>query len=157
MSVPPKIFWFCFIRQLKELYFLLYSQKFISCSIEEFIPHFTGKKWGDDQEKYKGKIKWSGEGYLLKILEDHLTEKGFLEAGNSFAKHFDTGKSTIDYETNRNSSAAKSFRKRLEVLFPETTGLRCKQRLFYRYRNKEGMPAVLKHSGIIINKIKQEN
>lgn len=152
MNESDKIFWYSFIRQLKELYFLLFTQKYISCGIDEFMSHFTGKKWKNEFQTSEKEIKWNSDKYLLILLINYLTEKGFLKTGSDLKKHFDNiGKSAVsEYTKNKNTTKAKKLRKKLETLFPETTGLRCKQRLYYRYRNKESMSSVLQNCGIDI-------
>lgn len=146
-----KIFWFGFKRNLTELYFLLRSEKFISCDEGEFLSHFTGKKFRVI-EKSQGKVIWNGEAYLLIVVLHHLTDKGFLQItfdanGASLLKEHFEGISYEDiekFEKLKNSARAKKLRSKLESLFPESSGLRCKQRLYYKERNKESINKVLR-------------
>ena len=152
-----KIFWFGFKRNLTELYYLLYSQKFISCDENEFISHFTGKKFRIN-EKSRGSISWNGEKNLLILVLHHLIQKGFLQItfdykGISLLKEHFKGLSQADitkYEKVKNTTHAKNLSSMLGCLFPETSGLRCKTRLFYKARNKESILKVLDNCGIAI-------
>lgn len=130
-----RIYWYCFKRQLVELYYLLYSEKLVLCNIDEFTSHFTGKKWPEHPNKFSGKIKWNGEKSLLVSLINYLTEKGFIEG--SFSNHFNYGSDSKHQNTRR-------FINSLKQLFPEKTGYRCKTRLYYRERNKHTISMVLK-------------
>jgi hypothetical protein len=152
-----KIFWFGFKRNLIELYYLLYSEKFISCDINEFLSHFTGKKFRVD-EKSSGRIVWKSEKYLLALVLYHLTGKGFLqktfddEGITLLKEHFeDFSQTDIEiYEKLKNNSESKSLQQKLDCLFPETSGLRCKTRLYYKERNRQSISAVLGNCGINI-------
>ncbi len=136
---PHKIYWYCFKQQLKELYNLLYCELFIVCKIDEFISHFTGKKFIIDK-KYSGKLKWNKETYLLQLVANHLQEKKFIDDANLLKKHFNDIPVSVgeQYYRNKNKSAAKRLQQKLDILFPAETGYRCRQRLYYRERN--GMP-----------------
>ncbi len=136
---PNKIYWYCFKQQLKELYDLLYFERFIECEIDEFISHFTGKKFIIDK-KYSGKLTWGKETYLLQLVANHLTEKKFIDDADKLKKHFDDIPDSVweQYNKNKNKSAAKRLQQKLDILFPAETGYRCRQRLYYRERN--GMP-----------------
>jgi len=130
---------------------------FISCDEGEFLSHFTGKKFRVN-EKSGGKVIWNGEKYLLIVVLHHLTDKGFLQIKFDkddivfLSDHF-AGLLPGDYEKYKrlkNSARAKKIRSKLECLFPETSGLRCKQRLYYRARNKASMSKVLGECGVYV-------
>jgi hypothetical protein len=155
-----KIFWYGFKRNLAELYFLLYYEKFISCDEDEFISHFTGKKFRVN-ENSRGKVIWNGEMYLLVLVLHHMVQKGFLQIKfdanviSLLKEHFE-GISHNDFgksEKLKNSARAKKLRSKLECLFPETSGLRCKQRLYYKARNKESLDKVLRECGIDVERL----
>jgi hypothetical protein len=134
-----KIYWYCFKQQLKELYHLLYSEECIRCDIDEFISHFTGKKFIID-EKFSAQLTWDKETYLLQLVANHLQEKKFIDDADILKKHFDDIPDTVgeQYSKNKNKPAAKRLQQKLDILFPAETGYRCRQRLYYRERN--GMP-----------------
>src|SRR5687767_10520793 len=71
------IYWFCFIRQLRELYALLAAEKLIDCAENEYISHFTGKKF-PEQSQYSAKIKWYGGEETLIAMFEYLAAKGFV-------------------------------------------------------------------------------
>jgi hypothetical protein len=154
-NMQSKIFWFGFKRNLTELYYLLYFENFISCDESEFLSHFTGKKFRLN-EKCRNSVSWNGDKYLLIVVLHHLTRKGFLQItlddeGISFLKEHFKGLLTEDvakYERSKNSARAKKLRLKLECLFPETSGLRCKQRLHYKARNMDSMIKVLGECGV---------
>ena len=130
-----KIYWYCFKRQCREFYELLAVYKLISCSLQEFMSHFTGKKFYDDEIKIGAKLLWYGDEKCLNQTVLYLAEKGFIdkELGSSKAmeKHFKySDKPTV---------ISKKFPVSLKVLFPETTGYRCKTRLYYKERNKKSI------------------
>ena len=143
-----KIYWYCFKRQCREFYELLEIYKLISCSLDEFMSHFTGKKFYDEDIKIGEKLEWYGEETLLDETARYLAEKGFIDKdlGSSIAmeEHFSY--------SNTNSPISKKFLLSLKTLFPETTGYRCKTRLYYKERNKISMKAVLKECGIVDSK-----
>ena len=163
MVIHDKIFWNGFIRQLKELYFLLYLEKYISCGIDEFLPHFTGKKWRDETKSYKGKIKWLKEEYLFILLINHLIEKRFFNYTQwnlmpVLKKHFIPFSGT-SFKLNKHYKSkpgAKELQRKLECLLPENTGLRCRERKYYKARNEEPVFAVLEKCGINFKKSKSE-
>ncbi|MBE2219674.1 MAG: hypothetical protein IAE90_15790 [Ignavibacteria bacterium] len=82
-----KIYWYCFKRQCREYYELLIVYKLISCSLEEFMSHFTGKKFYDEEIKICEKLEWFGDEKLLNETAGYLAEKGFInkELGSSRA------------------------------------------------------------------------
>jgi hypothetical protein len=97
------------------------------------MSHFTGKKFYDDEIKIGAKLLWYGDEKLLNETASWLAEKGFIdkELGSSKAmeKHFKfSDKPTV---------ISKKFSVSLKALFPETTGYRCKTRLYYKERNKK--------------------
>ena len=128
-----KIYWYCFKRQCREFYQLLTAYKLISCNLDEFMSHFTGKKFYDDEIKIGRKLLWYGDVKLLNGTASWLAEKGFIdkEFGSSEAmeKHFKYSDKPI--------VISKKFHESLKTLFPETTGYRCKTRLYYKERNKK--------------------
>jgi len=138
-----KIYWYCFKRQCREFYELLEIYKLISCSLDEFMSHFTGKKFYDEDIKIGEKLEWYGEETLLDETARYLAEKGFIdtELGSSKAMEEHFSYSDTPAAVSKNSSLS------LKTLFPETTGYRCKTRLYYKERNKKSMKAVLKECG----------
>jgi hypothetical protein len=138
-----KIYWYGYKQQLKELYCLLYYGKYISARIDEFMPHFTGKKFRMNKRIF-GKLKWNNEGYLLILIINHLHEKRFINYTSiedflpSLKKHFNgiNASSIKDYNKNK-TAAAKKLQKKLDNIFPESSGYRCKERLYYLQRNRE--------------------
>jgi len=140
-QLPNKIYWYGFTRQLKELYYLLTYEKFISCGWDEFFTHFTGKKFTITLNP-KSKLKWEGEKDLLVLIVNHLVEKRFLDS-EAMTEHFKF------YQKNKTKSSAKKLQVRLGALFPATSGYRCKERLFYRVRNKDPESVVFKNCGIV--------
>jgi len=128
-----KIYWYCFKRQCREFYELLTIHKLISCSLDEFMSHFTGKKFYDDEIKIGAKIEWYGDVKVLSETATYLAEKGFIdkEPGSTKAmeEHFKYSDIT--------NVTGKKFLISLKALFPETTGYRCKTRLYYKERNKK--------------------
>jgi hypothetical protein len=148
IQIPGKIYFNGFTRQLKELYYLLSYEGYIACDIDEFFTHFTGKKF-TPTEKPKVKLEWNEEKYLIALLVNHLIEKRFLD-DDIMKTHF-TGVSDAalnQYNENKNSASAKKLQILLNNLFPATSGYRCKERLFYKARNKEPQIAVLENCGI---------
>lgn len=143
-----KIFWYCFKRQCREFYELLSAYRLISCGIEEFMSHFTGKKFYDEEVKTGAKLKWYGDETMLNETAGYLAEKGFIdiELGSSKAmeEHFSYSSTP--------AAISKDFTESLTALFPASTGYRCKTRLYYKERNKKSMNAVLKECGIVDSK-----
>lgn len=140
-----KIFWYCFKRQCREFYELLAFYNLISCSLADFMSHFTGKKFYDEEIKIAEKLEWNGvEKSILETFR-YLSEKGFIdkELGSSEAieEHFSY--------SNTHSLVSKKFLSSLKTLFPETTGYRCKTRLYYKERNRKSMKAVMVECGIV--------
>lgn len=135
-----KIYWYCFKRQCREFYELLTLYNLISCSLDEFMSHFTGKKFYDDDIKPGEIINWHGSKKLFNDTAAHLAEKGFIdkELGSSkdMEEHFKY--------SDKPEVKSKDYYKSLCKLFPETTGYRCKTRLFYKERNKMSMKELLK-------------
>ncbi|NOS83637.1 MAG: hypothetical protein HOP31_00725 [Ignavibacteria bacterium] len=128
-----KIYWYCFKRQCREFYELLAVYKLISCSLDEFMSHFTGKKFYDDEIKIGAKLQWHRDEKLLNEIAQYLAEKGFIDkelgASKAMEEHFEySDKPTV---------TGKKFHVSLKALFPETTGYRCKTRLYYKERNKK--------------------
>lgn len=130
-----KIYWYCFKRQCREFYELLAVYKLISCNLELFMSHFTVKKFYDDEIKIGAKLVWHGDEKCLNETARYLAEKGFIdkELGSSKAmeKHFKYSDIPI--------VISKKFPESLKALFPETTGYRCKTRLYYKERNKKSI------------------
>lgn len=128
-----KIYWFCFKRQCREFYELLSIYKLISCDINVFMSHFTGKKFYDDEVITGDKIIWNGDKKLLNETAMYLAEKGFIDKDHSSAKameeHFKYSEAPAEI--------SKKYYLSLKALFPETTGYRCKTRLYYKERNKK--------------------
>jgi hypothetical protein len=134
-----KIYWYGFKRQLHEFYLLLRSENIIDCGAEDFLPHFTGKKLAIEDD-YTSKIKWRGSIEAMQAVISHLAEKRFLQGEDTdlkiFKPHFRvTGELTKNRE--------RLLLKKLELLFPATSGYRCKERLFYKARNKESLSKLL--------------
>jgi|SRR4030095_11346901 len=153
-SFSAKIYWYGFTRQLNELYSLLFFERFISCEWDEFFTHFTGKKFTITPEP-KRKLKWKGDKYSLALILSHLIEKRFLNSSfeeniTIMKRHFEnfSGPVLNEFEKNKKKPAAKRLQLKIDSLFPATSGYRCKERLFYRARNKKPQPEVLKNSGI---------
>jgi hypothetical protein len=113
-----KIYWYCFKRQCREFYELLTLYNLISCSLDEFMSHFTGKKFYDDDIKPGEIINWHGSKKLFNDTAFKYSDKPEVKS--------------------------KDYYKSLCKLFPETTGYRCKTRLFYKERNKMSMKELLK-------------
>jgi hypothetical protein len=139
-----KIYWYGFKRQLKELYYLLFAEGCISCSWDEFSVHFTGKKFGAERN-YTKKLKWGKNENHLNSLINYLTEKGFLRDSENVLKHFNyVSNSAIKKNRNpRKQKRGEEFQFKLSRLFPASSGYRCKERLYYKARNKEPMNSVL--------------
>ena len=89
----------------------------------------------------------------------HFIEKKFLNYQHKekyvsdLKQHFKsiTSSAITEYEKNKNKVPAGEFKKMLDTLFPENSGYRCKERLFYRYRNEIPMAQFLKKCGIELN------
>ena len=134
-----KIYWYGFKRQLHEFYFLLHSENIINCDVDEFLPHFTGKKLAIEND-YTSKIKWHGSVESMQAVIGHLAEKRFLQREDTelrvFRSHFRV--------TGGSGKTRKGLlRKKLGLLFPATSGYRCKERLFYKARNKDSLSKLL--------------
>lgn len=156
IQIPGKIYWNGFTRQLKELYYLLLGEGYVSCSMDEFLKHFTGKKI-TDLGRPGGKLEWKKEKYMLVPLINHLVEKRFLDGTPEeniiiFKEHIDSIPESVFkvYIENKNKTAAKDLRAKIEMLFPATSGYRCKERLYYKARNREPQREVLKNCGVSI-------
>ena len=139
-----KIYWFGFKRQLIEFYHLLLSQNLIDCDIDEFFPHFTGKKLAIEED-YSSKIKWLGNADSMQLIIGHLTSKRFLQGEDTQLKTF---KSHFRLSADSINSNHKRLQKKLDFLYPETSGYRCKERLFYKARNKTPMSKLLNELSI---------
>ncbi|MEO8514627.1 MAG: hypothetical protein ABI543_13790 [Ignavibacteria bacterium] len=128
-----KIYWYCFKRQCREFYELLAVYNLISCSLDEFMSHFTGKKFYDDEIKPGAKLIWYGDEKVLNETAMYLSEKGFIDkelnTSRAMERHFKY--------SDKPSVISKKFPDKLKALFPETTGYRCKTRLYYKERNKK--------------------
>lgn len=148
-----KIYWYCFKRQCREFYELLTVYKLISCSLDDFLSHFTGKKFYDEEIKISAKLKWYGDEKLLNETAHCLSEKGFIDKELGSPKAF---KEHFSY-LNRPNEVSRKYYSSLKALFPETTGYRCKTRLFYKERNKMGLIDVLIKCGISNRKYKITN
>jgi len=135
-----KIYWYCFKRQCREFYELLTVYKLVSSSLDEFMSHFTGKKFYDDDIKPGEKINWHGSEKLLNETAAHLAEKGFIDKELGTSKAMEVHFKYSDKPGRIN----KEYYKSLCALFPETTGYRCKTRLFYKERNKKSIKELLK-------------
>lgn len=137
-----KIYWYCFKRQCRELYELLSANKLISCSKDEFMSHFTGKKFHDESIKTGARILWYGNEKLLNDIASYLAEKGFIEkemgSSHAFEDHF----SYLDIP----AVSSKKFLISLKTLFSETTGYRCKTRLYYKKRNRTALKEIIETS-----------
>ncbi|HAX49756.1 MAG TPA: hypothetical protein PK605_09030 [Ignavibacteria bacterium] len=137
-----KIYWYCFKRQCWEFYELLTLYKLISCSRDEFMSHFTGKKFHDDEIHIGDLILWHGSETLLDLTARYLAEKGFIDkeigSSNPFEDHF----SYSDIP----AVSSKKFLISLKTLFPETTGYRCKTRLYYKKRNRTALKEIIETS-----------
>ena len=99
------------------------------------MSHFTGKKFYDEEIKIGAKIEWCGDEELLGETVKYLSEKGFID------KEMGSSKALEDhFEISGTSSVInKKFYESLKALFPETTGYRCKTRLYYKERNKKNI------------------
>ena len=128
-----KIYWYGFKRQLLEFYHLLRSENFIACDVDEFFSHFTGKKLAIEED-YNSKMKWQGNADSMQTIVRHLAEKRFLQGEDTELKVF---KSHFRVTGELNKTRQNYLQKKLELLFPATSGYRCKERLFYKARNKE--------------------
>lgn len=128
-----KIYWYCFKRQCKEFYGLLVLYKLIFCGLEEFMSHFTGKKFYDEEILIGDKITWYGSADILYDTFKYLAEKGFVDKDKfslqALEEHFKFSEAPV--------TVSQDYLISLEKLFPETTGYRCKTRLYYRKRNKK--------------------
>lgn len=128
-----KIYWYCFKRQCRELYELLSAYKLISCSKDEFMSHFTGKKFHDEEVLIGDKIIWYGSTETLNETFKYLAEMGFIDKELASSKamegHFIVSGAPVTVNVNYLLS--------LNALFPETTGYRCKTRLYYKERNQK--------------------
>lgn len=133
---------------------LLTAEKLIDCNEKEFNKHFTGKKF-PELPAYPAKIKWYGGTESLKMMLEYLAEKGFvitkdvkvygfiikgMSVTNMLKEHFKVSEPR--------KVSKKSFTEKLGSLFPETSGLRCKTRLYYKERNKQSISKVLIGCGI---------
>lgn len=153
--MQEKIFWYGFKRNLTELYYLLIAEEFISCNIDEFTSHFTGKKFRIEKISH-AKLIWHKENHFLISVLHHLSKKGFLqnilekEGVSLLIQHFEglTKADLGNYIEVKNEPALKELQQKLECLFPETSGLRCKTRLYYKVRNKQSLRGVLKSCGV---------
>ena len=133
-----KIYWYCFKRQCREFYELLAVYKLISCSLDEFMSHFTGKKFYDDEIKLGAKLKWYGDKKSLNETAQYLAEKGFIDKEPGSTKAMEDHFKYSDKPT----VMGKKFHVSLKALFPETTGYRCKTRLYYKERNRKSFKIV---------------
>ena len=133
-----KIYWYGFKRQLIEFYHLLLSENLIDCNIDEFFPHFTGKKLAIEDD-YTSKIKWLGNIDSMQVIIDHLAAKRFLQGEDTQLKVFKSHFRITDLNKIQN----KRLQKKLDFLYPETSGYRCKERLFYKSRNKTPLSKIL--------------
>ena len=99
------------------------------------MSHFTGKKFHDEEIDISAKLLWHGDETMLNDTARYLAEKGFIdrELGSSKAmeEHFKY--------PDKPGVINKEYYKSLCALFPETTGYRCKTRLFYKERNKKSI------------------
>lgn len=97
------------------------------------MSHFTGKKFHDEEVLIGDKIKWYGSSETLYETFKYLAEMGFIdkELGSSKAmeEHFIVSGAPVTVNVNYLLS--------LNALFPETTGYRCKTRLYYMERNQK--------------------
>lgn len=143
-----KIYFYCFLRQLRELYMLLTAEKLIDCTEAEFNKHFTGKKF-PEPEPYTAKIKWFGSKETLAAALEYLAEKGFVSTKDIKIYGVSVPGYTVNDMIKEHFKIAapdfsnKKFIQKLEKLFPETTAYRCKTRLYYKARNKTPINTVL--------------
>lgn len=109
------------------------------------MSHFTGKKFYDEEIKIGAKLEWNGNKKVLHETTGYLAEKGFIDkkfcSSESIEEHFSY--------SNTHSPISKKFLSSLKALFPETTGYRCKTRLYYKERNRTSMNVVLEECGIV--------
>jgi len=148
-----KIYWNGFKRQLIELYYLLLRERYISCELDDFISHFTGKKFRLEM-KYANKLKWNSEPELITQMVKHLIDKRFLDKNfaadykNILIEHFaDIADPDIEKDI-QNNETTRVFQQKLNLLFPENSGYRCKERLYYKQRNQQRLSAVLNSCGL---------
>jgi hypothetical protein len=134
-----KIYWYGFKRQLLEFCHLLRSENIIACDVDEFFSHFTGKKLAIEND-YNSKIKWLGGVESMQVIIHHLAEKRFLQNEDAELKVF---RSHFRVTAELNKTRQGHLRNKLELLFPATSGYRCKERLFYKARNKESISKLL--------------
>ncbi len=76
----------------------------------------------------------------MQLIIDHLTSKKFLQGEDTQLKTF---KSHFRISANSNIPQLKPLLKKLDFLYPETSGYRCKERLFYKARNKTPLSKIL--------------
>ena len=139
-----KIYWYGFKRQLNEFYLILRSENIITCDVGEFFSHFTGKKLAIEED-YSSKIKWQGSLESMQAVIDHLAEKRFLQKEDTELKVF---RSHFRITNELPGTKQKSFLRKLTLLFPEPSGYRCKERLFYKARNKNSLSKLLSELNI---------
>lgn len=134
-----KIYWYCFKRQCREFYELLVLYNLISCNLEEFMSHFTGKKFYDEDIYMGDKVKWYGSEKLLSETFTYLAEMGFIDkelgVSNAVVQHYKFVDTPFEI--------SDKYYESLKALFPETTGYRCKTRLYYKERNKKPFKVLL--------------
>jgi len=76
----------------------------------------------------------------MQAIIHHLAEKRFLQNEDTELKVF---KSHFRVTAELNKTQLGLLRNKLELLFPTTSGYRCKERLFYKARNKSGISKIL--------------
>ncbi len=76
----------------------------------------------------------------MQAIIDHLAEKRFLQNEDTELKVF---KSHFRVTAGLNEPRQRLLEKKLELLFPATSGYRCKERLFYKARNKDSLSKLL--------------
>ena len=97
------------------------------------MSHFTGKKFYDEDIYMGDKVKWYGSEKLLSETFTYLTEMGFIDKDNDVSNAIEQHFKIVDTPFVLNDKYYES----LKALFPETTGYRCKTRLYYKERNKK--------------------
>lgn len=81
----------------------------------------------------------------MQAIIDHLAEKRFLQNEDTNLKVF---RSHFRVTVGSDKTQLGLLRKKLELLFPATSGYRCKERLFYKARNKSGISKLLNNLNI---------
>lgn len=127
---------------------LLLAEGLIDCSYDDFLSHFTGKKFPD--AVYSAKVKWYGSTKSLSAMFEYLAEMGFVNTGDVKVYGIIIPGISLDemkkehFEIINQGKLSKiSFTEKLQKLFPAATAYRCKTRLFYKARNKQAIAKVI--------------